>query len=349
MRYAIILLFCFSITATDFYANTNTIPYELSQNYDSLIGQGDEEEKNFLHEQELLNFFLKPITFSPEGISHFFKYMYNHPMYADFVAHDFSHLIQLLEFGKETHKATAYAKSVLQIFSQKIKMAPYVNAYNFYALIEHLPNYLQPYFYQEKTNASVLEKLQTQLKEYFSSMFASYFSLFKKDPDAFLNTLAQQAAKINGDSAVSYEVDHEQLRKDAVRFLEINIAKLMWDMHNTEEAWVTLHGIAQSCFELFNKKIISAEDYNDISWSLITRFCYLLRLEKERVAPASLQNLQEQLAIQEYVLFVSQEVEDAIETKKEYVKRTLLEILQFHKSLITKTPGQPANHTFLQR
>ena len=347
MIYAMILLFCLSIPSINFYANTTNFPYDLEQNNDSFLLL-ESEESTALREQELLNFFLKPIDFSPDGISHFFKYTYNHPMYADFVAHDFSHLIQLLEFGKETNKATAYAKSVFQLFSQKVKMSSYVNAYNFYALIEHLPTNLQPYFYQEKTKATMLEKVQKDLKEYFSSMFSTYFPVFKKDPDTFLEKLAEQAAKINGEAAITYEVDHEQLRKDVVRFLETNISKLMWDMHHLDDAWITLHGIAQTNFELFNQKIISSEDYNDICWSLVTRFCYLLRLEKERVSSSHLHTIQDQLNSQEYVLFLCQEVEDAISTKKEYVNRTLLDALQYHKNKF-RTLEKPANQILQQK
>lgn len=331
MIYAMILLFCLSIPSINFYANTTDLPYILEQNTDC-YALTESEETAMLREQELINFFLKPIDFSSEGIGHFFKYTYNHPMYADFVAHDFSHLIQLLEFGKETNKATAYAKSVFQLYSQKVKMSSYVNAYNFYALIQHLPTNLQPYFYQEKTKSTMLGKIQNDLKEYFSSMFSNYFPVFKKDPDTFLEKLAEQAAKINGDAAITYEVDHEQLRKDVVRFLETNISKLMWDMHNFEEAWITLHGIAQTNFELFNQKIISSEDYNDICWSLVTRFCYLMRLEKERILSAHLHTVLEQLNNQEYVLFLCQEVEDAIATKKEYIHRALVDALQYHKN-----------------
>ena len=344
MIYAMILLFCLSISSKNFYANATDLPYALEQSTDS-FSMIESEETAALREHELLNFFLKPIDFSADGISHFFKYTYNHPMYADFVAHDFSHLIQLLDFGKETNKATAYAKSVFQLYSQKVKMSSYVNAYNFYALIEHLPTNLQPYFYQEKTKATMLGKIQSDLKEYFSSMFSNYFPVFKKDPDTFLEKLAEQAAKINGEAAITYEVDHEQLRKDVVRFLECNIGKLMWDMHHLEDSWITLHGIAQTNFELYNQKIISSEDYNDICWSLVTRFCYLLRLEKERISSAQLRAIQEQLNNQEYVLFISQEVEDAIATKKEYVNRTLLDALQYHKNKF-RTLEKPAHKAF---
>ena len=188
----------------------------------------------------------------------------------------------------------------------------------------------------------MLEKIQSDLKEYFSSMFSNYFPVFKKDPDTFLEKLAQQAAKINGDAAITYEVDHEQLRKDVVRFIESNIAKLMWDMQNLEEAWITLHGIAQTNFELYNQKIISSEDYNDICWSLVTRFCYLLRLEKERMSSAQLRLIQDQLRSQEYVLFVCPEVEDAVSTKKEYLNRTLVDALQCHKNKF-RTLERPKN------
>lgn len=84
-----------------------------------------------------------PINFTTSGLQCYLKHVYNHPKYAqDVLPNDFSHIIQFLEYGKNSNQTEEYTISVLRLFHQKFFSLEYVNAVQLSKLIEALPNLL---------------------------------------------------------------------------------------------------------------------------------------------------------------------------------------------------------------
>lgn len=84
-----------------------------------------------------------PISFTTAGLQCYLKHVYNHPKYAqDILPNDFSHIMQFLEYGKNSQQNEEYMISVLRLFHQKFFSLEYVNAVQLTKLIEALPNLL---------------------------------------------------------------------------------------------------------------------------------------------------------------------------------------------------------------
>ena len=71
--------------------------------------QPDKKETLSRKEVDLINFFCKPIEFTPDGISYYFKYVYNHPEYVHYLPYSFSHMIQFLEYGTKSGQSEVFA------------------------------------------------------------------------------------------------------------------------------------------------------------------------------------------------------------------------------------------------
>ena len=140
---------------------------------------------NFAREMGKTTFdLLSPVTFTPEGITHFLTHVYNRPHYgADFLPNNFSHLLQFLQHGLNTQQGASYAQSVLKLFGNKLKSATYINAYAFSAMITPLQNLLKHYFSPPKPTTMVT--LKTTVNDVLYSTFLSQFDAFKKNPKTF--------------------------------------------------------------------------------------------------------------------------------------------------------------------
>ena len=180
-QYLFLLLFCFSIVSKNQIANSTTLP---------TIESESSAELQFVQEDELTLFFLKPINFDQNGITYYFKHVYNHDKYTEFLPYNFSHLIQFLQFGHTNEQPEQFAKSVIKLFLQKIKACNYINGYNLLEMMPKFAESLQPYV--EKKKASFFQELQRSLKKRLTDVFSQYFTHFKKNPDAFLEALAEQ-------------------------------------------------------------------------------------------------------------------------------------------------------------
>ncbi len=84
-----------------------------------------------------------PINFTTTGLQCYLKHVYNHPKYAqDILPNDFSHIIQFLQYGKDSQQNEEYVISVLRLFHQKFFSLEYVNAVQLAKLIENFPTLL---------------------------------------------------------------------------------------------------------------------------------------------------------------------------------------------------------------
>ena len=106
----------------------------------------------FHHDNDLLPYFLKPISFTQQGIAHYFTYTYNHEKYTEYLPYNFSHMIQFLEYGLKSGQNEQFAGSVIKMFMQKIKAAPYVEAESFAEFLPKLTCAMKPFL--EKKEAS---------------------------------------------------------------------------------------------------------------------------------------------------------------------------------------------------
>lgn len=276
------------------------------------------------HDQslDLFSYFLRPINFSKEGITHYFKYTYNHDQYTQYLPYNFSHMIQFLEFGQAHDQNQAYAKSILKLFLQKIKGCDFINSYSLISSMPKIADALTPYMIKQE--ASFLKELQQSLKHRFSNIFSTYMSYFQKNPDAFLDALAEQIAKKTNEVQTLQHVEVEHVKKDILRFLETCIGKLVWSPQDAYDAWISINELATQVENFLDKQLLCDVDaMDDLCWSLIHRFCYFLEIAADDISQETFIQIIKDIHQEKLVLFQIEEQEDLVTDKKNYLLKKI--------------------------
>jgi hypothetical protein len=294
----------------------------------SLSEVTDTDQSLTRQEVDLITFFSKPIDFTPEGIQYYFKYVYNHPEYVHYLPYNFSHMIQFLEYGTKSGQNEQFAVSVIKMFLQKIKAAPYVEAESFAEFLPKLTQASKPYL--EKKEANFLNEMQIVIKDKLSKIFAQYFSYFQKNPDGFMSSLAEQIAKQTNQSITQQHIEVEQLKKDIVRFIEMASNKLVWSSKDDIQVWYTCNRLAHECNACLDQKVLSNQnDLDDICWSFIHRFCYFVELSHDTLSKNFYAQVLHDLQTKPLTLVALEEQEDLMTTKKSH----LMSHMQLYKDI----------------
>ncbi len=269
-------------------------------------------------ETDLINFFYRPIDFSSDGISHYFKYVYNHPEYTNYLPHNLSHMIQFLNHGSQTGQSEAFAASVIKLFMQKIKATPYVDAESFVEFLPKFAQAMQPYL--EKKEATFLQEVQNVLKDRLVTVFTKYFSYFQKNPDAFMTSLSEQLANQTNQLCTAQHVEVEQLKKDVLRFIEICANKLVWSSKDDLQVWYVCNKLAHETQQCLDKKLLTNQDsFDDVCWSLVHRFCYFLELSAPTLSKDFYDQVIDDLKTKPLILVSAEEQEDLMTKKRAHL------------------------------
>ncbi len=248
----------------------------------------------------------------------------------DILPHNFSYLIQLLEYGKKTNQPRDYAQNVFSLFSKLLKGSEYVNSYAFNALLEQMPGLLKHHFtfIHADSPAAQLALQDMDLLERFSknvnatlyANFSQKFDLFKKEPDKFLNEITQQIG-----AAAQQEVSMELLRQTIIRFSEVGLSKMIWSSHNYESSWDNIKKTAHNLAALLEYNIVSdVNDLDEMFWSLTHRYRYFLELNSVDMPISFYEKLKQDIASQQLVLFELEEQESFLQTKADCLLQTVL-------------------------
>lgn len=269
--------------------------------------------------------FLEPVACTQRGLESFFKNVFNHPDYAsEFLPYNFSHLTQLLQYGKEKEQPNVYTKSVLKLFLQKIKSCPHINAYEFCDLLEKFPSLVDHKSNAQNSNG-IFEQLKKSIKELLHSAFLNKFSFFQEKPDEFLDELSIETAKAVQGYNFSSDTSAEQLSASVVRFIENGLGKIIWSPTDQHEIWNSFKMISLN-LEILSKQgiILELDDLDDLYWSLMNRFCYFVDTMAIHLNPIFYAQIKKDLEENNLPIFHMEEQEELLETKIKHLAHTIL-------------------------
>lgn len=257
-------------------------------------------------------YFTRSVFFN--GISGYLRDIFNAPSYAqDFLPNNFFHMTELLHHGNKTGKDRLYIRSVLRLFSNKIKASTYVNAFAFTELLGEFPHLLERYFIIDSDKS--LDSLKDIIYEIQYRTFATQFPDFKSNPSTFLHNLSAEIE------------DATELRKLMMVFLEISLSKLIWSPNDQYDTWQTTKLIADQLTSLYKKTIIAdLEDLNSLCISLLERYCFFLDVAGTTIEITTFEQIKEDIQSCCTPLLHLPEQEDIIETKIQRFSRCLLEL-----------------------
>lgn len=196
-----------------------------------LYGQPEPQPLATLNIQEIsldqqLNALSSPINWNYGGGIQSWYRKYNNYLYKDFLANDFSHVIQILQYSKKVYQPGNYVYAATKLFSKKIKDVknqdiPYVNAYAFSDMVAQLPPILKDTFSTHKKELrgalhgaikqslhdllheqAAMRKRNNPTKDILYDAIYLQFSELKRDPEAFFDQLSDTIATALLDDSV---------------------------------------------------------------------------------------------------------------------------------------------------
>lgn len=246
------------------------------------------------------------------GISNYLQVTYNDPLYS----HNnsiFFHTIELLQHGNKTEKNKTYFKSVLRLITNKLKSAPYINAYAFFEMLAQMPTVLEAPFAINKERG--FGSLKDIIYELQYQQFKTNFPLFKSSPDTFLEALSAEIE------------DASELRTLMLIFLETSMSKLVWSPEDNLETWICTKNIADQLALMASKSIIAnLDDLNSLYITLLERYCFFLDLAGTTMDVATFDKIKADIAANRINFLELEEQEELIETKMQRFTRCLAEV-----------------------
>ena len=243
-----------------------------------------------------------------------------------------SHLGEFIFHAHVMDEPVSYLRSIFKLFSNILKGTEYINAYQFYLIVESLSRQLNTYMRLEKTHSYLrgnialyeeifLDRFKAVTNNLLYAKFSTEFSLFKDSPDIFLENIAQEVMEI-----AKEEVDIAFLQQSLVKFLEVSISKLVWSPYDQEKTWESVKKISNQLAFLVEQNIISdLNDLDDLFWSLIHRYCYFIDVSSSMLPPSFYQAVRADIANQQLILLDLEEQDKFIEPKIERLRRVLVQ------------------------
>ena len=290
--------------------------------------QGTIPQDLYSTNNELETLLYAPISVDTNGIRSYLQQVYNRREYVDVLSNNFSHVSQFLYYGKTTHQTHAYVKSILKLFSNKLKATPYVNAYAFTQLLEELPALLTEHFTTKRSLS--LDPYKEKVNSILYSTFFSRYDNFKQDPQAFFNDLSLEIVETLQEcpTYLSDDISKDELRQAIVRFLDLAISKLIWNAQECENIWDNFKTIVYDLEKLMEHHIINdLDDVDDLLWTLIHRFCFFLDIVRPELPSSFYETIKNDLTSQQLALLTIEEQEPLIEPKDMYLLQIIIENL----------------------
>lgn len=245
---------------------------------------------------------------------------------------DFSYLTYLINFDTQQNQSALYLRSVIKLFSNMLKSCSYINANAFSQLLEKSPDLLSSYFTlrlateylpdnTELYEASLSERFNGTVHGLLYSKFSTEYAFFRQDPDEFLKGLSSSITAF-----AQEELTIQQTRQDLIKFYEIALSKLIWDVETQEQTWILTKKIAEQLATLLQRNIIDdSNDLDDLYWTLLTRYCYFIELTATDMPASFFIEIRNDIRNSANVIFAMKEQDFIVESKASYMQRTLIE------------------------
>lgn len=261
--------------------------------------------------------FLQQLEFTQTGIATFFAQTFNRREYGtEFLPHNFSHLVQFLEYGQQSKQPHEFFDGVIRLFNTKLKGASFVNCAAFERMNRSIAPILGGLFPQEELS------LWKELKRLLWTSFRDHFSFLKRNPMGFFEDISDQIIQ-----KVKVAVTTpDRLRATIVRFLATGIDKLAWSPDDQLQSWYSFNAIGEQLTQLYQLGIVNDSlDLNELYWGLVERYCFFLELAGSALKLETCQTMKNELNNQTLKWLHHEEQEEGLETKQERLMQALIE------------------------
>lgn len=286
-----------------------------SRPFTSLQQPHHEEKYNSSNTSHILSTFFNPVSFTNEGLRTFFKEVYDHRLYKEFLPATFVHMGDFLEYSKGLTEPYDYVESVFSIFNQKIKDCLWINPFSLLSLLRTLPDSIGELYKNPE------EKIKHAIRRCLHSSLLYRFQDLKVDPQFFITSVAEE---IFDETQKLHEV--YSLQTTTARFLENTLNKLVFNPHDETMAWEVYKELGYQLEVLCDLGIVQdLRTLNDLYWSLVCRFCYFIETTGTQMSAQCYATIKKDLASTSFLFLDLEEQEAAMITKRERLTKTLVE------------------------
>jgi hypothetical protein len=284
-----------------------------------------------IHNTNTHSFQVQHTTNNPENLLKSLQNELKDPSYrTEILPNNFSHLFNLITSGNTNNQSPTYLRSIIKLFSNMLKGAEYVNAYEFESFMARFPILVQPYFSLNASksyitqvalyDAHMFDRFKVTVNNVLYMKFSSEYESFKRNPNEFLEYISSEIVTI-----AQEEITREQLRQGIIRFAEIALSKLIWDVSNPEKSWDNTKKIATHFATLLEYNILDdLNDLDDLYWSLLTRYCYFIDVTAIDLFPAFYTTIKNDISSGKVLLLELAEQDSFVEPKLSYMQRTIM-------------------------
>lgn len=267
-------------------------------------------------EDKILCTFLDTITFTQEGVKTFFEQSFNQKEYGKtFLPHNFSHIEQFLQYGKNTEQKYDFYEGVFRLFTQKFKSAPYIDSESCASFLNNNKEFFVQLF-------PTPQPLWQNIKKMLWDNFCKKFSFFKSDPSTFLESISQEI----GEFITHQTLTPERLRSIFMRLLSTSIDKLAWVVDDQYETWQVFKSIGDSITYLHEKGALpDIQDCNELYWGLVERYVAFLELNGSLLKTETCAAIKQDLLTGKLPWLTIKEQEYGVTTKAERIAQAILE------------------------
>lgn len=267
----------------------------------------------------------EPISFTPQGINHFFTHVINTSCYKQNVLpNNLQHINQFIEHGIKRRQGRAYIQSIMRLFNNTLKGSMYVNAYTYNHFLEQLtPSLVLTCAPVYKDAAEAMKK---RINEILYEHFLHKFEM-KQGTTAFFDGITTDITQcVQEPSFVDGDISCAEFRKTLMSFLEHTLSKLVWSSVDGIDSWQNVKMIGQSLEKLLEKKIITDEDdLNDLFISLVERYALFIDINATTLPFDMYKQIQQEVLAHNLYFLELEEQESFLEKKSERMIRALLE------------------------
>lgn len=278
--------------------------------------------KQPIQSQDKTEFFLQQPKYSKDSIKDFLTNTYNDRQYANMLALNFRHINTFLSFSSLNSYPRTYIKTVLKLFSQKLKSSVFINSYAFSQLLFEFPTYFSKICTEED---DIYKK--NKIKDTLYNFFLNNFAELKRDPETSLNKLSDKIYEISLEpNPQDEDITIAELSTAVVQFLEVSLSKLIWCPEDGDDVWKIFKSIANQLELLYKYNVIpNTESLDDLYWSLIYRFCYFLEIAGIELKHQNYALMTHDINNKKISIWYLDERDSCICTKAEYLKQAIFD------------------------
>jgi len=313
-----LLLLLFVLTFFIQLINSQTNPNLISKTVDQVADIEVMSINRTQFEEPTLEELHKAITFTPSGLTCYFKHIYNCSRYTQeaLPALPFKHLEEFLVHGNNTNQPRSYTKAVFRLFEKKFKSIPYLNADELIPFLKELPELLEKDLETDKNKKLFISRLiRFELENNFDDL--------KRNPNDFLDNLAEKI--IESDFDIDSDINRCQLQFTITKFIDTCLNKAIWSPTD-KDIWKNFMDIGKELNNLKDKNIIrDTDDLDDCQWTLTTRFCFFLSLSGSTLSIEFYNQACEEISKGINHLDSLTEQEELIQSKTSHLKDSIIQ------------------------